>query len=93
MHAYTGTPRQSGGLLYADKIFYVSPFFSSRWRLSLKIRINDQAISLVMRYLIDIAGIDRDTAWSAPGAIGRVHFSTVVAGEAITLQADCCDTF
>ena len=53
MHAYAGTPRQSGGLLYADKIFYVSPFFPVAGGYRLKIRVNDQAISLVMRYLID----------------------------------------
>lgn len=91
MHAYVGTPRQSGAMLYADKIFHVSPFFPVAGGYRLKIRVKDQAISLVMRYFIDnapaLTATLRGRRWVLSGAsivrllwqAGQLPFRPIVA--------------
>ena len=66
--------------------------FSGCWWLSSEDQVNDQTISLVMRYLID-----NEPALTATlrghAALPGASFFDCCGGEAITLQADCRDTF
>ena len=53
MHAYIGAPTPNHATLEAEKILHVSPFFPLKGHYRLRLRMDDGAISLAMRYLID----------------------------------------
>jgi len=53
MHAYIGAPTPTHATLEAEKLMHVSPFFPLKGRYRLRLRMDDGAISLAMRYLID----------------------------------------